>query len=178
MTRHALLTLLTLLLALTGCSTQPPAGDDPSPPPQPSPAVPRPAEHPPSLDQEPHSDNEGHGDEPSSGDVDHHPPATQHDVLQAAAAAKAFVRGWLTPDPELRRHRLEPVTSRALLDAFDSPWYRPLGAHPIGPVHILEQGAFRVTTAHRLDTGQVIEVELHLEPDAPHGWLATAIRER
>lgn len=168
---RTILTTLLIALTLVGCNTPEPI---PTPTPSahaPSPTLSQPAER---HEHEGYAEGEERDPVPK---VDNHGAPAPEDVAQAAAAAEAFIDGWLTRDLESRAAQLAPVCAEALMESFTDPRFTPIHARRVGPVHVTDPGLFILTTRHRLDTGQVIEVELQLEPDAHFGWLAVAVRE-
>jgi hypothetical protein len=104
-----------------------------------------------------------------------HDPPEAVQIAAAVTAATEFVVGWLTGDQQLRRERLEGVAAEALIAAFDDPRFAPAADIQLGPVHVFEADPMQITTRHRLDTGDVVDVTLILDPDSTHGWIAIAI---
>ena len=112
---------------------------------------------------------------PLTVDAHPHEPPEDVQVVAAVSAATAFVVGWLTVDQQQRRQRLEGVAAEALIDGFDDPRFTPAAGTQQGPVHVIEADPMQITTRHRLDTGDVVDVTLILDPDSTHGWIAITI---
>ena len=104
-----------------------------------------------------------------------HDPPEAVQIAAAVTAARAFIVGWLTVDQQLRRQRLEGVAAEALIAAFDDPRFTPAADTQQGPAHVVEADQMQITTRHRLNTGDVVDVTLILDPDSTHGWIAIAI---
>ncbi len=178
MTPHRAARLLTAVLAallLAGCSDTPTQA--------PTPHTTTPASHPVTSPasvggSDPAEGWVGVGEldtTPSTVDAHPHEPPEDAQVVAAVSAATAFVVGWLTADQQLRRERLEGVAAEALIAAFDDPRFTPAAGTQHGPVHVVEADPMQITTRHRLDTGDVVDVTLILDPDSTHGWIAIAI---
>ena len=179
MTPHPATHLLTAVLAallLAGCSDTPTQA--------PTPHTTTPASHP--VTASPASVGETGAAEGWVGDdeldttassVDVHPddPPEDAQIASAVTAATEFVVGWLTADQQLRRERLEGVAAEALIASFDDPRFTPAAGTRQGPVHVIEADPMQITTRHRLNTGDVVDVTLVLDPDATHGWIAVVI---
>lgn len=112
---------------------------------------------------------------PPMADAHPHDPPEDAQIVAAVTAAGEFVAGWLTADQQLRRERLEGVAAEALIAAFDDPRFTPAPGTQHGPAHVVEADPMQITTRHRLDTGDVVDVTLILDPDSTHGWIAIAI---
>jgi hypothetical protein len=67
------------------------------------------------------------------------------------------------------------VAAEALIGSFDDPRFTPAAAAQHGPAHVIEADPMQITTRHRLDTGDVVDVTLILDPDSTHGWIAITI---
>lgn len=178
MTSHPAARLLTAVLAallLAGCSDTPMQA--------PTPHTTTPASHPVTSPASVGESDPAEGwvgdDEldttPSTVDAHPHEPPEDVQVVAAVSAATAFVVGWLTVDQQLRRERLEGVAAEALIAAFDDPRFTPAAGTQQGPAHVIEAGPMQITTRHRLDTGDVVDVTLILDPDSTHGWIAITI---
>ena len=112
---------------------------------------------------------------PSTVEAHPHEPPEDAQIVAAVTAASEFVVGWLTADQQLRSERLEGVAAEALIAAFDDPRFAPAADIQLGPVHVFEADPMQITTRHRLDTGDVVDVTLILDPDSTHGWIAITI---
>ena len=104
-----------------------------------------------------------------------HDPPEDAELVAAVTVATEFVVGWLIRDQQLRRQRLEGVAAEGLIASFDDPRFTPAAGTQHGPVHVVEADGMQITTRHRLDTGDVVDVTLILDPDSTHGWIAIAI---
>jgi len=102
------------------------------------------------------------------------PPATQ-ELEAAVTTASQVLEGWLTADQTQRRDTLGGVAAEALIDAFDDPRFTPAAENQLGPTHVVAADLMEIITRHRLDTGDVVDLTLSPEPDAPHGWIVIAI---
>ena len=178
MTSHPAARLLTAVLAallLAGCSDTPMQA--------PTPHTTTPASHPVTSpasvgESDPAEGWVGVGEldtTPSRVDAHPHEPPEDAQIAAAVTAASAFVVGWLTADQQLRRQRLEGVAAGALIAAFDDPRFAPVAGTQHGPVHVVEADQMQITTRHRLNIGDVVDVTLILDPDSTHGWIAIAI---
>lgn len=114
----------------------------------------------------------------SEEEIEMHAAPDPNQQRQVVLTAEQFVEAWLEADPAQRANGLEGITSRALLEGFTDPRFRPIHAKPTGPTHLSEFGVFQASTVHRLDGGRVVELTLVLEPDANHGWQVITIQER
>ena len=110
-----------------------------------------------------------------TADAHPHDPPEDAQIAAAVTAATAFIVGWLTPDQHQRRQRLQGVAAEALIAAFDAPRFTPAARTQHGPAHVVEADPMQIITRHRLDTGDVVDVTLILDPDSTHGWIAIAI---
>ena len=178
MTPHPVTHLLTAVLAallLAGCNDTPTQA--------PTPHTTTPASHPVTSpasvgESDPAEGWVGVGEldtTPAPVEAHPHEPPEDVQVVAAVSAATAFVVGWLTADQQLRRQRREGVAAGALIAAFDDPRFTPAADTQHGPVHVVEADPMQITTRHRLDTGDVVDVTLILDPDSTHGWIAIAI---
>lgn len=114
---------------------------------------------------------------PADEPVDAHPhdPPTAEQIAAAVTIAKQVVAGWLTADQDRRRQLLEGVAAEALIASFDDPRFTPAAETQQGPTHVVDADQMQIITRHRLNTGDVVDVTLVLDPDATHGWIAVVI---
>ncbi len=114
---------------------------------------------------------------PAAAPVDPHPhdPPTAEQITAAVTTATQVIEGWLTADQDRRHQMLEGVAAEALIAAFDDPRFTPAAQRQQGPTHVAVADQMQILTRHRLNTGDVVDVTLVLDPDATHGWLAVAI---
>lgn len=106
----------------------------------------------------------------------HDPPAAQ-ELEAAVTTSNQVLIGWLTADQTQRRDALGGVAAEALIDAFDDPRFTPAAHRQLGPTHVVEADPLEIITRHRLDTGDVVDLTLIPEPDAPLGWIVIAVTD-
>lgn len=114
---------------------------------------------------------------PGATPVDPHPhdPPSDEQMAAALTTAEQVIAGWLTANQDQRRHLLKGVAAQALIASFDDPRFAPAAQRQQGPTHVVDADEMQITTRHRLNTDDVIDVTLVLDPAAAHGWTAVAI---
>lgn len=101
-----------------------------------------------------------------------------HSNQEQAAALEAtteFVTAWLTPEADCRAQLLEPVAAEALVEALADPQTRIWNTSTEGSPTIHAASGQAVTTGQAMADGRAVELLLHYEPDAKHGWIVTGV---
>lgn len=114
---------------------------------------------------------------PAAAPLDAHPhvPPSDEEMAAAVTTAAQVIEGWLTANRDQRRQLLEGVAAQALIDSFDDPRFAPAAERQQGPTHVIDADEMQIITRHRLNTDDVVDITLVLDPDAAHSWLAVAI---
>lgn len=114
---------------------------------------------------------------PGGAPINPHPhdPPSDEQLADAVTSAAQVIEGWLTAEQDQRRQLLEGVAAEALIASFDDPRFAPAAERQQGPTHVIDADQMQILTRHRLNTDDVVDVTLVLDPDATHGWIAVAI---